>query len=83
VVWLRRKKTFQFFGELLKVAGLTLPYDEDFPAGEAEFSEIAFIAFNIFPAFVLPEFCVCGGFDSTETAAVHMPEAAVSKNNFL
>jgi hypothetical protein len=35
-VGLRGKKTFQFFGELLKVAGLTFPYDEDFPASLAK-----------------------------------------------
>jgi len=62
---------------------LAFPYDENFPASEAEFFEIAFVAFNISPAFVLPEFFVCCGFDSTVTAAVHMPETAVDKDYFF
>jgi hypothetical protein len=83
VVWLGRKKTPQFFSKLLKISGLTFPYDENFPARFAQLSEITFVAFNISPAFVLPKFFVCGGFDSAETATVHMPETAVNKNYFL
>jgi hypothetical protein len=80
VVWLRRKKTPQFFSKLLKISGLTFPYDENFPASSAQLSEIMFVAFNISPAVVLPEFCVCGGCDSTVTAFVHMPKTAVNKD---
>ncbi len=76
MVWLRRKKTLQFFNKLLKIPGLTFPYDENFPAGEAEFFEIAFVTFNISPAFILPEFCVCGRRDPAKTAVVHMPRSS-------
>ena len=74
---------FQFFGELLKVAGLTFPYDENLPAGFAQLSDIAFASFNISTAFVLPEFFVCCGFDFSISAMVHVPKTAVNKDDFF
>jgi hypothetical protein len=50
---------------------LTFPDDEDFIAEEAEFFEVSLIAFNISPAFIPPEFCICGRCDSAKTTAVY------------
>jgi hypothetical protein len=73
----------QFFSKLLKIPGLTFPYDEDFPAGLAQLSEIAFVTFDVSLAFILPEFFMCGGFNSAVTALMDMPKTAVDKNYFL
>jgi hypothetical protein len=42
--------------------------------------EIALVAFNISPAFILPKFSPRRGNNSAVSAAVHMPETAVNKN---
>jgi hypothetical protein len=67
----------------LGVAGLTLPDNKDFPAHRFQLFGIALIAFNISPAFILPEFSPRCGHNSAVSAAVHMPETAVNKNNGL
>jgi hypothetical protein len=59
---------------------VTFPEDEDFPAEEAKFFEITFVAENISPAFILPEFSPRCGYNSAVSAAVHMPETAVNKD---
>jgi hypothetical protein len=80
VAWLRRKKTPQFFSKLLKIPGLTFPYDENFPASFAQLSEITFVAFNISLAFVLPKFFVCGRLDFSTLATVYMPETTMNED---
>jgi hypothetical protein len=70
----------EFLGDFFQVAGLALPNNKDFPALVSQFFEIAFISFDVSLAFILPEFWVCGGFNSAVTAVVHMPETAVNKD---
>jgi len=76
-------------GKSGRITNLTFPEDEDFPAEEAKIFEIAFVASNISPAFIVPEFCVLrsmpyssGRFDPAKTTAVHMPETAVNEVYF-
>lgn len=52
------------------VADLTFPDDEEFIAEEAEFFEIAFVASNISPAFILPEIGICSRDDLHTLAQV-------------
>lgn len=72
----------EFLGDFFQVVGLAFPYNKDFPTRLAQIFEISFIAINISTAFVLPEFCMRGGFNASITATVHMPETAVNQNNF-
>jgi hypothetical protein len=53
------------------------------PAGEAEFFEVSTVASNISAAFILPEIGSSCGNNSAVSAAVHMPETAVNKDDFF
>jgi hypothetical protein len=66
--------------KFFRCSGLTFPDDEDLPAGFTEGFEITTVSFDISPAFILPEFGVCGRGDPAKTTAVHMPETAVNED---
>ena len=41
------------------------------------------VADDVSPAFILPEFSPRSGYNSAVSAAVHMPETAVNKDDFF
>lgn len=65
------------------VANLTFPDDEDFPAELSKFFKMAFVAFNISGAFILPKFFVGFGDNFAIRTFVHMPETAMNKDYFF
>jgi hypothetical protein len=88
------KKGFEFFGEsvsfdarcLLRTTqsvGLTFPDYENFPAGVSQFSEIAFVPFDVALSFCLPEFFAGFGDDFPVAAFVDVPETAVNEDDFF
>jgi len=59
------------------------PYDQNPPAKASEFSDISAVTISVAAALVVPEFSVCSRFDSAITAIMHVPEAAVNKNDLF
>ena len=78
--WLRSKEVFKFSGEFLNITGLTLPYDEDFPACFSQLSKITFIPSNIAFPLRFPELFVGFWYHPAVMAFMYVPEAAVNKN---
>jgi uncharacterized membrane protein len=53
------------------------------PSERAKDFKVAFVSFNISPAFILPELFVCCGFYLAVSAIVYMPETAVNEDYFF
>ena len=77
------KEFFEFVDKFVCFSDLTFPDYEYFPAFFTEFTDISFISGNITQAFSLPELFVCFWYDAAVFAAVHVPEAAVDKDNLF
>jgi hypothetical protein len=85
-VWRRGlsgKKLAQNGCKFLRITNLTFPDNEDGPAEEAEFFEVAFVALDISHTFILPKFGSRSGNDPAILTSVHMPEATMDENYFL
>ena len=73
---LRRQERSQFIFELLCVAGLTTPYDQNPPALCLEKPVHSFVARHIFGELGIPEFRACGWGRSMSALPMPMPETA-------
>ena len=77
------EKLADAFGEFLGIAQPALPDDQHFPAESAEFAEVAAVSFDVSATFGLPELRVRGGHDTSVSAAVHVPVAAVHEDDLF
>jgi len=80
---LGKKEFFKFCDKFLSITYLAFPDYKNFPAFSAQLAEISFISGSIALAFCFPELFVGFRYDAAVFTAVHVPEAAVNKDNLI
>lgn len=78
---LARKEHFDSLGKSHSVFGLAFPDDENFPVSSLQRRDIRLIALNVAASLCLPKFRIFLWFDLPVSAIVHVPEAAMDKND--
>ena len=71
------QKAGQNLGQTVRIAEVTFPDDQNFPAQSAELAENAAVAIAIALSLGLPEFCICARNDAAVSTAMHVPETTV------